>query len=57
MQSFFPDIETLEYMDVFLYISKYIQVQITAYCQEIERQRNMPVKLTDKWRKEKKELL
>lgn len=38
-------------------IAKYIQTQITSYCYETERKQNMPVKLGDKKRLEKKELL
>ena len=38
-------------------ITKYIKAQINAYCQETERKQNLPVRLADKSRQEKKELL
>lgn len=38
-------------------ITKYIKTQIKAYCQETERKKNMPIKLADRSRQEKKELL
>ncbi len=38
-------------------ITKYIKTQINAYCQETERKQNLPVKLADKSRQEKKEQL
>ena len=38
-------------------ITKYIKTQINAFCQETERKQNMPFKLADRSRQEKKELL
>lgn len=38
-------------------ITKYIKAQINAYCQETERKQNLPVRLADKSRQEKKEPL
>ena len=37
-------------------ISKYLKAQIQAYCDEVETRRNMPAKLSDRSRLEKKEL-
>ena len=37
-------------------ITEYIRAQINAYCQETERKRNVPIKLADRSRQEKKEL-
>ena len=38
-------------------ITKYIRAQINAYCLETERKQNLPARLADKSRQEKKELL
>jgi len=37
-------------------ITEYIRTQINAYCQETERKKNVPIKLADRSRQEKKEL-
>lgn len=38
-------------------LTKYIKAQIKAYCQETERKQNLPARLADKSRQEKKGLL
>lgn len=38
-------------------LTKYIKAQIKAYCQETERKQNLPARLADKSRQEKKEPL